>query len=240
MAGRLSSLSKELAFDPPSEPSSTRTSSQNGLKVLVETLKEFFPQYYGVEWIKETARYVANLAQVNSQYLSPPGQESMTDWSQILESQPTSYLRMVWTVDLCISKGRLPEDRDFPTWLRGQLTVKKPGDYNSQGQRSPLSSSVTDSTRLDGNIAQIMDFVPSLSEFNLYQNPLSEGYSSSVLRKECVDAARPGIFEDLRTPDTVSAGKEYLGHDLDRLEMPCHAPHERSVPDLLAWDTGWL
>ncbi|RBQ75403.1 hypothetical protein FVER14953_01812 [Fusarium verticillioides] len=117
ITARLSSLSNELSYNESVEAGSAPASNQDRLKVLVETLNVFFPQYYGVEWVKQIVRHVANLAQVDSQCISKTSGSSLTDWSQILRSQPSMYLRMIWTVDVCISKGRQPEEFDLPARL---------------------------------------------------------------------------------------------------------------------------
>lgn len=239
MAGRLSSLSQELAFNPLAESSSTLASNRDGIKVLVGTLRDFLPQYYGVEWIKETARYAANLAQADTQYLSQAGREFMTDWSQILESHPASYLRMIWTVDLCISKGRLPEDRDFPSWLRGRPAVTKSVDPNTR-ERSPQRPLVTDSGRLGGNMSHLMGFAPSLAGFLPYQDSLAGGYSGALPRRERVNAQRTGIFEGLGASDDFFADDEYFGREQDRMEGSLYNLPEGSLQDLLAWDTSGL
>ncbi|SRR6266566_423838 len=250
MTARLSSLSKELAFDRPAESCPAWASNQHRLKVLVESLKEFFPQYYGVEWIKETARYAANLAQVDSQCLSQAGREGMTDWSQILESQPASYLRMIWTVDVCISKGRLPEERDFPSWLRAQLTVQQQGNPGSQEQGSqpwPVMGSTMPGACLNGDTVQMLDFAPPLAEFVPHQHPFVDGHIGAGSLGDLVDAPRPRIFEGLETSDGVFAD-QYFGRDLDDMdwtffwsrESPAYTPPERPAQDPLAWDTLWL
>lgn len=228
-----------MAFNPPAESSSALASNRDGIKVLVGTLRDFFPQYYGVEWIKETARYAANLAQDDSQHLSQAGREFMTDWSQILESQPASYLRMIWTVDLCISKGRLPEERDFPSWLRGRLAVTKSVDPNTQ-ERSLRRLSVTDSGRLDGNMSHLMGFAPSLAGFLPYQDSLAGGHSGALPRRERVDTQRVGIFEGLEAPDDFFGDDGYFGREQDRMEGSLYNLPEGSLQDLLAWDTSGL
>jgi hypothetical protein len=166
ISARLSSLNKELAFDfPISGSDSASTSSQQRLDVLSETMTAFVPQYDGVEWIKETARHVANLAQTDRLSLSQPGQTSITDWSQILTSQPNTYLRMIWTVDLCISKGRLPEKHDFPSWLLGQLTSSSSTLVQQQEQLSAATKPTARGGSVNCDIEQILGLVPQTAEY---------------------------------------------------------------------------
>ncbi|KAK7417256.1 hypothetical protein QQX98_004690 [Neonectria punicea] len=128
----------------------------------------FVPQYDGVEWIKETARHVANLAQIDRLSSSQPGQTSVTDWSQILTSRPNTYLKMTWTIDLCISKGRLPEKHDFPAWLPGQLTLSKDPNSTLLQQQDRLHSMTEPNARggsFNCDIEQILGLVPQMTDF---------------------------------------------------------------------------
>ncbi|KAF5981363.1 cutinase transcription factor 1 beta [Fusarium coicis] len=121
----LSCLATPLTLHAISARLSSLTSNQERLEVLVETLNVFFPQDYGVEWVKQIVRHVANLAQVDSQCISRTSGNSPTDWSQILRSQPSMYLKMIWTFDVRISKGRQLEEFDFQAWMRCLLKGSK-------------------------------------------------------------------------------------------------------------------
>jgi hypothetical protein len=217
VTARLSSLSNELTLDPQStESASTSASNQNRLDVLVETMKSFFPQYYGVEWVKETARHVANLAQNDSQFLSRAGQVSITDWNQILATRPTWYLKIFWTVDLCISKGKLPEEHDFPAWLRGQLST-------GQEQQSQPTSSRTDSTTMIDtslicDIEQIMDFVPRLTELMPRGPPSAEQGNNTRSHSDQYGDGRSAISEDWMRYEGLLTGGGSPDVDLDGMD----------------------
>jgi hypothetical protein len=119
ITSRLSSLRRELALDHISRWSDIDpVSNQSRLDVLIEATDAFLPHYYGVNWIKETAKHTADLAQAYNQRLAQPDREAVTDWGQILIKYPDTYLRLTWTVDLCISRGKVPQDQDFPLCLR--------------------------------------------------------------------------------------------------------------------------
>ncbi|KAF4946369.1 hypothetical protein FSARC_14213 [Fusarium sarcochroum] len=122
VTARLSSLDRELApshFDNCSETDLALNQTQ--LDVLIKAVDTLLPEYYGAEWIKDTARHAANLAQSYNQLLLQSGQEAMRDWGHILAMHPVAYLRLTWTVDLCISRRRSPETQDFPPCLRNGL-----------------------------------------------------------------------------------------------------------------------
>ncbi|KAG5655184.1 hypothetical protein KAF25_001957 [Fusarium avenaceum] len=119
ITSRLSSLRRELALDHMGLWSDIDpVSNQSRLDMLIEATDAFLPHYYGVNWVKETAKHTADLAQAHSQRLAQPDREAVTDWGQILVKYPDTYLRLTWTVDLCISRGKVPEDQDFPLCLR--------------------------------------------------------------------------------------------------------------------------
>lgn len=175
ITARLSSLSNELSCNGSVEAGSTPASNQDRLKVLVETMNAFFPQYYGVEWVRQTARHVANLAQIDSQCLFQASGSSFTDWCQILKSQPNMYLRMIWTVDVCISKGRQPEEFDFPAWLRCLLKRSK-GSRTRPRRLSYTTEQTVRQTGLidDGLLAFVTDPKLSAADGDMFGEPLLE------------------------------------------------------------------
>lgn len=120
---------------------------QHRLNVLIEAMKTYQPQYDGVDFVSETVRHIVNLAQLDG--VQPNASEGGTpsnnnnnnnndtttteppengnidgqiqDWTDLLISHPSLYLRLALTMDLSISKARLPEEGDFPANLRGLL-----------------------------------------------------------------------------------------------------------------------
>ncbi|CAK7205209.1 hypothetical protein SEUCBS139899_007975 [Sporothrix eucalyptigena] len=116
--------------DVPDNNASTSASSalkQHRLNILIEAMKTYQPQYDGVDWVSETIRHIVNLANLdeptgganNNNNASGNG---ITDWTDILASNPSWYLRLALTMDLALSKNRMPEERDFPVGLRGLFT----------------------------------------------------------------------------------------------------------------------
>ncbi|KAH6972114.1 hypothetical protein BKA56DRAFT_677088 [Ilyonectria sp. MPI-CAGE-AT-0026] len=233
MTARLSCLSKELAFDPLSGSNSVSVTNQNRLDVLVEAMKTFVPQYDGVEWVKEVARHVANLAQINSQSLCQADRASITDWSQMLTSQPNTYLRMTWTVDVCMSKGRLPEERDFPAWLRDQLGLAKGPKPHSQREQ-PRVSSLAEPRTFDPGLnydpqQSIDDLIPSLAEFlPTGQVPGGENDSSEFLTGS-IDTMIQGYSGSQTRDRDVFAGEASQPIDVDGMEWALFGVMEELV-----------
>lgn len=85
-------------------------------------MKTYQPQYDGVDYVSETIRHIVTLAQLDTP-APPTVANPISDWQDILASQPGSYLRLAMTMDLSLSKGRLPEESDFPASLRGLFTT---------------------------------------------------------------------------------------------------------------------
>ncbi|KAH6651705.1 hypothetical protein BKA67DRAFT_679981 [Truncatella angustata] len=95
---------------------------QHRLNILIEAMKTYQPQYDGVDYVSETIRHIVTLAQLDTP--APPSVTNpINDWQDILASQPGCYLRLAMTMDLSLSKGRLPEEADFPASLRGLFTA---------------------------------------------------------------------------------------------------------------------
>lgn len=97
------------------------------LMLLIEAMKTYQPQYDGVDWVSETIRHAICLARWDHatarQELENNTRKGidMAGWTEMLSSRPGWYLRLTLTIDLSLSKGRFPEDRDFPVGLRGLL-----------------------------------------------------------------------------------------------------------------------
>jgi hypothetical protein len=111
---KLSSPSSALSIDANTQGAL----KQHRLNILIEAMKTYQPQYDGVDWVSETIRHIVNIAQLDTPHATS-GRSGISDWTDILASQPTFYLRLALTMDLSLSKGRLPEDGDFPVSLQG-------------------------------------------------------------------------------------------------------------------------
>lgn len=106
-----------VAGGPAAVACSRSSTNQKRMTVLTEAMNEFRPRYEGTEWVAETVRHVSNLAQ---SLMTESAGSLVADWTDLLARHTSSYLLMTMTIDVCISQGRLPEERDFPAWLRGR------------------------------------------------------------------------------------------------------------------------
>ncbi|KAI1413261.1 fungal-specific transcription factor domain-containing protein [Hypoxylon sp. FL1857] len=122
---KLSSQNKNKPSPTNSDPH--QAAKQQRLNILIEAMKTYQPQYDGVDYISETIRHIINISRLDAPASTGgfPGfcgdgkQSTISEWTDILASQPGYYLRLAMTMDLCFSKGRLAEESDFPAKLRG-------------------------------------------------------------------------------------------------------------------------
>lgn len=95
------------------------------LDILIDIMKTYECQYDGVGWIGETIKHL----------MKPPGPEVITQdarfgtlsdasvsrlrsWTDILSTQPVFFLKLLTSMDLSLSQGRLPKESDFPEPMR--------------------------------------------------------------------------------------------------------------------------
>ncbi|KAH7145476.1 fungal-specific transcription factor domain-containing protein [Dactylonectria estremocensis] len=115
----LNILDTKLSPPPRLELDKSQASgiTQQQLNILIQFMKVYWPRYDGVEWVSEIIRHITNLAQLDESKVRR--KSSSINWADIFAFQPRSYLRLVLALDLSLSKGRLPQDWDFPIRLRG-------------------------------------------------------------------------------------------------------------------------
>ncbi|KAL2105634.1 hypothetical protein VUR80DRAFT_8006 [Thermomyces stellatus] len=84
------------------------------------------PKYYIVDWVVKAVYHIAHLAnQVLSSVAVREGLAGLSpsSWTELLQLMPTSYLRLVITLEMSIGQGKLPEESDFPPTLRGSAQI---------------------------------------------------------------------------------------------------------------------
>ncbi|OHE99847.1 fungal specific transcription factor domain-containing protein [Colletotrichum orchidophilum] len=158
------------------DPNTQSALKQHRLNILIEAMKTYQPQYDGVDWVSETIRHIVNLAQIDSPARgetanATPGGAVIADWTDILASQPSSYLRLALTMDLSLSKGRLPEDGDFPVSLQGLFT----GGFNplkallERKRKESRDASVGLSEAAEHAVERMTDFDAAAMRVNLFR-----------------------------------------------------------------------
>lgn len=93
---------------------------------LSEAMDTYRPKYYIVDWVVKAVWHIVHLAR---QFLSSLAVHngvvglSPTSWTELLQLMPSSYLRLVITLEMSISHGKLPEESDFPPTLRTSAEI---------------------------------------------------------------------------------------------------------------------
>ncbi|KAI1037512.1 hypothetical protein LB503_013068, partial [Fusarium chuoi] len=135
--------------------------TQKHLQAVLDATDTFSAQYYGSQWVKDAAEHVAKLAQSFNRLSLRSGQEAMKDWVDVLVKHPEAYLGLVWTVDMCIRRRKLPEAQDFPLCLRND--VEK---LNAAPKK--VDHGMLDSQSLDGQkdiqLTQSLDYLLGIQE----------------------------------------------------------------------------
>lgn len=213
--------------------------NQKRLDTLVEAMRTFQPQYYGTHWVSETVRYAVKLAQsAGRSSLHPPasGTPPVTDWVQLLHTDQALYLRIIITVDLCISKSKLPEELDYPIPLRsfsqstqstsGRLLLRQ-RDEDANSRPSPRTH-VSPDTRHPPPGAR-----RESREAAARASSGSRGSPGSWQDAHMLDM----LDMDLRTPIPTAAGQAALttsrsgtgNHNLADASAPAHDDHDYFV-----------
>ncbi|KAK2017174.1 fungal-specific transcription factor domain-containing protein [Colletotrichum eremochloae] len=209
------------------DPNTQSALKQHRLNILIEAMKTYQPQYDGVDWVSETIRHIINLAQIDSPPQGGPknseGRAAIADWTDILASQPSSYLRLALTMDLSLSKGRLPEDGDFPVSLRGLFT----GGFNPL--KALLERKREDSRNTDEG--SLTDFDAAAMRVNLFR--MQPGTVTAISSDEdtttspsSAEGTIQGSVTDGTSPSTAgpeyraSAARSSGGADVDMADRP--------------------
>lgn len=204
---KLSAPAKNSTLDS----SAAMALKQHRLNILIEAMRTYQPQYDGVDWVSEIVRHIVNLAQIDGSNAQSAGtKQGINDWTDILASQPGSYLRLALALDLSLSKGRLPEDGDFPVSLRGLFT----------GGFSPLKSLVEANRAADPasrglNQASQGAFGSGPARLPAYEDTDSQHSTHSP--------------EDSRMTDSDDAANEAL-RDQIRSQMQTNRPVNTNIP----------
>jgi len=133
---------------------------------------------------------------------------------------------MIWTVDVCISKGRQPEEFDFPAWLRCLLKRSK-GSRTRPRRLSYTTEQTANQTGLidDDLLAFVTDPKLSAADGDIFGEPLLEMFDPQKLGIS-YDQQRNGIGVDGSSSqegvdrmdwDLVEAMHDVTENMLDRL-----------------------
>lgn len=83
-------------------------------KTLIEVMTTMHSQYDGVHWVAKLVRQLVELVQNDSTLSAGQG---VASWADLLTFKPRTYLRLALAMDLGMSSGRIPDQKDFPARL---------------------------------------------------------------------------------------------------------------------------
>jgi hypothetical protein len=105
----------------------TLTEKQHHVNNLLKQMKSYKNKYYITDWVMQAIRHVVELARQRSPAPSIAEDDSSpSSYLDMLKEKPSYYLRLVMTLDMSISNGKLPDECDFPPSLRkaGRLSTR--------------------------------------------------------------------------------------------------------------------
>ena len=110
------------------------------LDILNQLMTTYESQYDGVEWVGETVKHILESSDKSSMRLHGTGMPAFAPLSRscmdTLISQPCFYLQVAMTMDLSLSKGRLPGAADFPARLRQFFSRSRNPHHGAKSQQS--------------------------------------------------------------------------------------------------------
>ncbi|KAF4448686.1 hypothetical protein F53441_7940 [Fusarium austroafricanum] len=108
----------------PKKPTSPQegvvlTQKEKHVDNLLKQMKSYKKKYYITDWVMRAIRHVVELARQRSPApMASEDDSSPSSCLDMLKTRPSYYLRLVMTLDMSISNGRLPDECDFPPSLR--------------------------------------------------------------------------------------------------------------------------
>ncbi|RGP72894.1 cutinase transcription factor 1 beta [Fusarium longipes] len=131
----------------------TLTEKQQRVDNLVKQMKSYKNKYYITDWVMRAIRHVVELARQRSPApLAMEDDPSPSSYIDMLKKKPSYYLKLVMTLDMSISNGRLPDECDFPPSLR------KAGRLHAKSQT--MSTSASDQESIKRFSAMNKDLIP--------------------------------------------------------------------------------
>ncbi|KAG5795920.1 hypothetical protein H9Q69_005065 [Fusarium xylarioides] len=153
------------------------TQKEQHVENILKQMKSYKKKYYITDWVMRAIRHVVELARQRSPApMSTDDDSSPTSCLDMLKTRPSYYLRLVMTLDMSISNGRLPDECDFPPSLR------KAG--RGLGSRSQATSMPTvDEQSMKRFSAMNKHLIPdNLTDFMDHNNLISNNMQTQDLR----------------------------------------------------------
>lgn len=173
------------ALNVKMSPSSSQ-SRAHYLETYSKSIELYSKRYNGIDTVYSMMERILEEAQSNSRNLCLPTSDfshqdtsplsDTSEWFEIFVKHPKLHLRVAFSFDLSFSKGKFPEDSDFPRQLRADQLEEYPYSHkrfmskenNPTAEalmplRSRISTPIFDSTILDSlqmtAVCQNLDFM---------------------------------------------------------------------------------
>ncbi|PNP79815.1 hypothetical protein FNYG_06908 [Fusarium nygamai] len=166
----------------PKKPSSPEegvklTQKEQHVENILKQMKSYKKKYYITDWVMRAIRHVVELARQRSPApMSTDDDSSPSSCLDMLKTRPSYYLRLVMTLDMSISNGRLPDECDFPPSLR-----KAGRGLSSRSQATSMPT--VDEQSMKRFSAMNKHLIPdNLTDFMDHNNLLSNNIQTQDLR----------------------------------------------------------
>lgn len=128
--------------------------------ILVTAMKVYQSRYDSVDWIYDIICYIVDLVMPK-----PDDEFTSFDWIDILAFRPALYLRLMLSVDICLSKGRFPHHDELPDRLDDasppDIDIPSLEHFDTSEVESPDSTSGVEERH--DSLAIMADSTPHLS-----------------------------------------------------------------------------
>ncbi|KAH6955726.1 hypothetical protein BKA56DRAFT_503382 [Ilyonectria sp. MPI-CAGE-AT-0026] len=116
----------------PGDNSDKAITNQHRLIALIQTMKEYRPQYHGIEWVSHVIHFAVDIAQLDHP-LRSCGYTS--DWTDLFIHRPSDFIQLTLTVCLSLNQARLPDRKEIQHSLNSIL-----GSFSHVDQVAPRNS----------------------------------------------------------------------------------------------------
>ncbi|KAF5625309.1 cutinase transcription factor 1 beta [Fusarium tjaetaba] len=153
------------------------TQKEQHVENILKQMKSYKKKYYITDWVMRAIRHVVELARQRSPApMSTDDDSSPSSCLDMLKTRPSYYLRLVMTLDMSISNGRLPDECDFPPSLR-----KTGRGLSSRSQATSMPT--VDEQSMKRFSAMNKHLIPdNLTDFMDHNNLLSNNTQTQDLR----------------------------------------------------------
>lgn len=219
---------------------------------LSEAMDTYRPKYYIVDWVVKAVWHIVHLAR---QFLSSMAVHngvmglSPTSWTELLQLMPSSYLRLVITLEMSISHGKLPEESDFPPTLRtsAEISFSIPNmskylEFDTGARQSPEKNRTEEEDR---RVTEVVDESTNFSnnfDFNNAMDTLGDDLMFQTPRTHQQDKVTEVVNPVVEPPPPMSSAPMDTSTGLDAFDGTFQGEDEFDewANRVLGLDSGFL